>query len=359
LDESFRVIFDDAKQIEIFEQFSKKFRVLVLKRSLLSNLKEASNIAKWRFKLMRNFVRIFDPIIEKKLKTKIRFSFRKIKAIKPKPFHRINKRRKAPTAQQVSTNRPFNSSTHRSTTPLQSNGKDTKRGHKKKNSISHNNRSKRDSKKNLNSHKKLNKNSSQKVGIPKKRQAQHTRVNTTRSKTPKTRFKNSKNPVKKNQKKSTTPLHKSAISQKNGKKGQNLKFKKNNKKKELKLSKSNQLIDKPKKSQILVNHQSTTDFVQTLNTKENEIKYDLFQQTEGILKTVEILAKHAKIPCKNIQEEKDENFQGENLENDDMEIESISTEIRKKIFLKFFFSSAYETIFTSDKNEKFRGKKFD
>lgn len=46
--QAFRLVHENAKQTEIFEQFSEKFRILILKRTFLARLKEATRLSKWK-----------------------------------------------------------------------------------------------------------------------------------------------------------------------------------------------------------------------------------------------------------------------------------------------------------------------
>lgn len=285
-------------------------------------------------------MRIVNPIVEKRIKGKVRFSLRKIKAIKPKPFHRINKRTRRDVDKDA--NLP---NTKRTSRPSRPRGKSTR-------SITPNISSQRPNPKKQ--QKSIQKRRSIKKAeitkktvkpIHKRTKSDNVPLQTKKS----TRFskkklnqkpkRNTKTPVKKTPTKRTK---KSAISKKQiykPKKAeiekQKLSFKKpKNTNRELKGSKSNQNIQNQSQKSRQVNHHSTTDFsksvILTRGDKEEE-EFDLFQKIEGAIKTAEIIAKHARTPS-NATVEIVEEIEEAEPPQDEAEIESISTEIRKVMF---------------------------
>lgn len=82
----------NANKIRIQESFADELFTLNLKRSFLFNLKQAAAKSKFRFKLMRNFVRILRLNLRERIRVEERHIFQKMKKVKPKPFHRTTKR---------------------------------------------------------------------------------------------------------------------------------------------------------------------------------------------------------------------------------------------------------------------------
>lgn len=89
---SFNSVKCSANKIKIQECFADELCTLNLKRNFLLNFKEAAEKSKFRFKLMRNFARILRLNLRERIRVKQRSALNKIKKIKPKPFHRTNKR---------------------------------------------------------------------------------------------------------------------------------------------------------------------------------------------------------------------------------------------------------------------------
>ena len=91
-----------CKESQVRETFALQLYDMNQKRKILKNLSIHCAEAKWKFKMARNFCKLFTPLIDLKLNTLIYQGFKSIARVKPKPFHRTSRRakrasRKGPT----------------------------------------------------------------------------------------------------------------------------------------------------------------------------------------------------------------------------------------------------------------------